>query len=203
MPAANLEQLVNVVATGELISFPTDTVPALACAPPAAARLFACKGRDAHKPLILLGATWRQLAGYIRGTAAEHQAWQSLAERFWPGPLTLVLPAADTVPLAMHPKDPDTIGIRVPQHPLALTLLQRTGALATSSANRSGAPPLETMGAIATQFPEVWTLFDPQLNPAHPTGTGQPSTVVRWTETGWQLIRQGAIAITALSGGLS
>lgn len=203
MPAANLEQLVDVVARGELISFPTDTVPALACVPSAAAQLFACKGRDERKPLILLGATWQQLAGYIRGTAAEHQQWQSLAAKFWPGPLTLVLPAADTVPLAMHPQDPETIGIRVPQHPLALTLLQRTGALATSSANRSGEPALETMSAIATQFPAVWTLFDPQLDPEQPTGTGRPSTVVRWTETGWQLIRQGAIAITALSGGHS
>ncbi|NEO82680.1 MAG: L-threonylcarbamoyladenylate synthase [Spirulina sp. SIO3F2] len=195
MPQASVNQLVAALRQGAVISFPTDTVPALAVQPEQAAKLFALKSRATTKPLILLGTSWQQLQPYVQGNGQELHVWQQLSAQYWPGSLTLVLPASALVPLAMHPETPHTIGIRVPQQPLALALLQQTGPLATSSANRSGEPPLLTMTAIATAFPPVWVLAAPNLDPHQAVGSGQPSTVVEWQASGWQVLRSGSVTI--------
>jgi L-threonylcarbamoyladenylate synthase len=90
----------------------------------------------------------------------------------------------------MNPQTPTSLGIRVPAHDLARAILRQTGPLATTSANRSGQAALLDPGAIAQQFPAAWVL-DPSLNPK--PGSGQASTVARWTPMGWQILRQGAI----------
>lgn len=195
MPQAPADQLVVALRQGAVVSFPTDTVPALAVQPEHAAKLFQLKARAPEKPLILLGTSWQQFQPYVKGNEQERQVWQHLSAQYWPGALTLVLPASAFVPLAMHPKTPSTIGIRVPQQSLALDLLQQTGPLATSSANRSGESPLLTMAAIAATFPTVEVLAAPGLNPQHAVGSGQPSTVVRWHDSGWQVLRSGSVTI--------
>lgn len=199
MPQVSLRELVAQACSGEhLVSFPTDTVPALGSRPDRADRIFAAKQRDPAKPLILMAATTAELWAYVMGSPAERQLWQQVAERYLPGALTLVLPASDRVPPTMNPTQPTTIGVRVPNHAVAIAILARTGPLATSSANLSGQPALQTMAEIVAAFPRVFTLSPHENedttvpNISAPT-TGVPSTVIRWTGSGWDILRQGAV----------
>ncbi|XFA72598.1 L-threonylcarbamoyladenylate synthase [Thermosynechococcaceae cyanobacterium Okahandja] len=189
MAEVTLAALVSAVRSGNwLISFPTDTVPALASRCDRGDLIYAAKERQPDKPLILMGANPEQLWPFVRGTAAELQIWQSVAERYWPGAVTLVLPAAE-LPSGLNPQNTGTIGLRVPAWPMAQTLLEQTGPLATTSINRSGEPPLTQLAAIAATFPQVLTLHPWQL----PTTPPQPSTVVQWQGGTWQVLRQGQV----------
>lgn len=206
MPQVSLADFIAQIQSGEaLASFPTDTVPALAARPDQSDRIYIAKERAADKPLILMGASWSDLRPYIQGTEAELERWQQVAEQYWPGALTLVLPSSDHVAPAMNPQQTGTLGIRVPNHPLACYLLSQTGPLATTSVNRSGQPPLMQMVAIATQFPQVLTLSDAalasiqtQIPNADVPPSGVPSTVMAWAQNQWTVLRQGAVAIDTL-----
>jgi L-threonylcarbamoyladenylate synthase len=161
--------------------------------------VFAAKQRNLDKPLILMAATIAELWSYVAGSPAERQHWQQLAEQYLPGALTLVLPASDRVPPTMNPTQPTTIGVRVPHHPVAIAILAQTGALATTSANRSGQPALQSMAAIAVAFPQVYTLLPSEVEALVSTGdrapqpSGVASTVIRWTGNDWEVLRQGAV----------
>ena len=194
MTQSSLEQLIAGLQEGKLASFPTDTVPALAARPDRAEAIFAAKQRSLEKPLILMGATPEALWPFCQGTPEEREIWQDMAQRYWPGMLTLVLPASDRVPLAMHPKDPIAIGVRIPNSPIALEILAAAGPLATTSANLSGHPPLSTLAEIETQFPQVLTLSAKEVTTVL-MGSGIPSTVARWMGTGWEILRQGAVTL--------
>lgn len=185
--------LVAAARAGQLVSFPTDTVPALAVRPDCSGLIFAAKQRSQEKPLILMGASPEALWPFVKGTAAEMEIWQQVAEKHWPGALTLVLPASEKVPAAMNPADPTTIGIRVPNSQVAIAILSQTGSLATTSANRSGEPPLQTMAEIEAQFPEVLTLESNELEAFITATTGIPSTVAKWTGGHWEILRQGGV----------
>jgi L-threonylcarbamoyladenylate synthase len=211
MPQVSLSEFIAAVQAGDLVSFPTDTVPALASRPDRGDRIFHLKQRSQTKPLILMGANLQDLLPYVTYTPAELTIWSEVVEQHWPGPLTLVLPASDRVPLVMNPQQTGTIGIRVPNHPLARYLLERTGPMATTSINRSGQPPLETMTNIAQQFPEVTILSKEALGDVYPLlsgtkppssdrpqGSGLPSTVIRWQGQGWEILRQGEVQLTDL-----
>ena len=206
MAHVSFSELVAAVLRGELISFPTDTVPALAARPEAGDRIYAAKDRSSAKPLILMGASLADLRPYVTGTEAEWAQWTAIADRYWPGALTLVLPASDRLPPAMNPQNTGTLGLRVPAHALARHLLTHTGPLATTSANRSGQPPLETLTAIEASFPDLFTLSPQALGelypvlgtpmpPSEPQGSGLPSTVVRWQDGGWVVLRSGAVIL--------
>lgn len=182
--------------SGKLISFPTDTVPALASLPIAADKIYQAKGRNLQKPLILMGASEQDLWPYVNPTLLASETWKAIAEQYWPGALTLVLPSSDRIPFAMHPKTPNTIGIRVPHCAIAQTILQQTGPLATTSINRSGQPALLDLKAIESEFPHVFVLhsqFWPNLS-----GEARPSTVIEWTSKGWMLHRQGSVDVTQM-----
>ena len=213
MPQVSFTAWVEQVGSGQALgSFPTDTVPALAARPDQGDRIYAAKQRPADKPLILMGATLEDLLPYVQGADADVRQWRQLTDRHWPGALTLVLPASPLLPPAINPQNTGTIGLRVPDHPLARHLLAHTGPLATTSANRSGQPPLETMAAIEASFPEVFTLAPaalaalyqewgtPAPAPDQVQGSGLPSTVVGWQGSGWQVLRAGAISLAALEG---
>ena len=188
-----MSALVAAARAGQLVSFPTDTVPALAVRPDCSALIFAAKQRSQEKPLILMGAFPEALWPFVKGTAAEMEIWQQVAEKHWPGALTLVLPASEQVPAAMNPTDPTTIGIRVPNSQVAIAILSQTGSLATTSANRSGEPPLQTMAEIEAQFPEVLTLKTTELEALTSATMGIPSTVAKWTGGSWEILRQGGV----------
>ena len=155
--------LVAGARSGKLVSFPTDTVPALAVRPDCSELIFAAKQRSQEKPLILMGASPQSLWSFVSGSDAELKIWQQVAQQYWPGALTLVLPASAKVPAAMNPADPTTIGVRVPNSSIAIAILSQTGPLATTSANRSGEPPLQTIAEIEAQFPDVLTLQPTEL----------------------------------------
>lgn len=145
-----LAQAVALLQAGELVAFPTETVYGLgadAANPEAVARIFAAKGRPADHPLIvhLPGA------GYLESWAKDipAAAW-ALAEAFWPGPLTLILKRAPAVPYAVTGGQ-ETVGVRVPAHPLALDLLR---AYAQAGGGRNGlcgvaAPSANRFGRIS------------------------------------------------------
>jgi L-threonylcarbamoyladenylate synthase len=192
MTLVSLSELITGAQAGQVVSFPTDTVPALAVRPDRAEAIFELKQRDATKPLILMGASPQQLWAYVDGTAQELVIWEKIAQQYFPGQLTLVLPSASTVPPQVNPKTPDTIGVRVPDCAIALEIFAATGVLATTSANRSGEPPLTTPEAIDQAFPDVLVLKDS----GSIVSSGLPSTVAKWTGQDWEILRQGRIYLS-------
>jgi len=196
MPQVPFETLIESVRAGtHLASFPTDTVPALAAKPDRANLIYTAKQRSLDKPLILMASEIEELWQYVTGSDRELETWNAIAKQYLPGALTLVLPANDRVPAAMNPADPTTIGVRVPNHAIARQILAKTGALATTSANRSGQPALLSMAEIAAEFPEVLMLE----SDSNEVASGTPSTVAKWTGDGWQILRQGEIALSEIS----
>ena len=104
MPLVSLSQMAEALMNQPaLVSFPTDTVPALATRPDQAGLIFAAKRRPPDKPLILMGAALDDLLPYVAGTTAEIAIWQAVAQQYWPGQLTLVLPASEQMPAALNP----------------------------------------------------------------------------------------------------
>ncbi|MGK7910807.1 MAG: L-threonylcarbamoyladenylate synthase [Synechococcus sp.] len=185
---ASIDETVAQALAGNVVSFPTDTVPALAVLATEADRIYRLKGRSRLKPLILMGASVDRLRPYVVGW---HPAWQAQIDRGWPGPLTLVLPASPLVP-AQAISDGDSVGLRIPASPIARQILQVTGPLATTSANLSGSAPLTSPAQIEATFPSVTVLDRPFPEAA------TPSSVVRWSETEqtWEILRQGAYQLS-------
>lgn len=195
MTQVSINTLVEGAISGNcIVSFPTDTVPALATKPDRSELIFAAKRRSQDKPLILMAASAEALWPYVQGSPAELKLWQQVAKSYWPGALTLVLPASEKVPAAMNSIDRTSIGIRVPNFPLALKILEQTGPLATTSANLSGQPPRLSVAEIEDLFPEVLTLVPSEL-PTAITASSLPSTVAKWTGSNWEILRQGAIEL--------
>ena len=135
---SNLDEAVEVLRRGGLVAFPTETVYGLGARardPHAVAKIFAAKGRPADHPLIVHLARAREVASWaVDVPPAAHR----LAEAFWPGPLTLILRRAPGVPDEVTGGQ-ETIGLRVPRHPVAQALLEKLGdGIAAPSANRFG-----------------------------------------------------------------
>lgn len=191
MTQVSIDRLITIAKSGSLISFPTDTVPALATLPTSAGLIFAAKQRSQDKPLILMVGEIAYLWQFTTGTDREIEIWQAVADRYLPGALTLVLPASNLIPAVMNPLGNHTIGVRVPDCDLARSILNQTGGLATTSANLSGQSPLLTMAEISNHFPQVSAL-DRDLDLDIST-IGQPSTVIQWIDNNWQILRQGAV----------
>ncbi len=183
------QDLILGAIAGKVVSFPTDTVPALATLPENSEKIFTLKKRSQDKPLILMGASFDDLKPYIQGSTAQIAIWKEVTLKYWPGALTLVLPASDLLPKTMNPTDSHTIGVRVPNLKIAQDILSQTTPLATTSANLSGQPPLEHMTSIEQAFPEILVLNEDFL------GSGKPSTVAKWTNNNWEILRQGSITL--------
>lgn len=201
MTQVSLNALIEGAKSGKLVSFPTDTIPALAVQPEKSESIFQAKRRSQTKPLILMADKLQSLWPYIAGSAEELELWQQTAEKYWPGALTLVLPASEKVPPAINPLEyrrqdaAPTVGVRVPNCDLARKILERTGPLATTSANISGQPALKTTAEIEAQFPEVLTLVPGELETITPS-SGLASTVAKWNqELGWEILRQGSVKL--------
>ena len=136
--AADIEHACRLLRQGQLVAFPTETVYGLgadASSAPAIARIYALKGRPSNHPVIVHLAQGRDIERWARDI--PQAAWV-LAEAFWPGPMTLILPRAAQVPLAVTGGQ-DSVGVRVPAHPVAQQLLTAFGGgIAAPSANRYG-----------------------------------------------------------------
>ena len=183
---------IDVLNHGGLVAFPTDTVYGLAALPHKAEwveQLYTAKGRSSDKAIaILLGEVnqLEQVALSMQGIANR------LAEIFWPGPLTLVVPRHPTLPEALSPYP--TIGVRMPDHPLALKLLQGAGPLAVTSANRSGQSNPLTANEVRAQLDgRIHLIIDGGNTPG-----GVPSTVVDCTQEQPIILREGPISLVDL-----
>jgi L-threonylcarbamoyladenylate synthase len=195
MRLCSVPDLAERLRQGEAALLPTDTLPALACRPNHAALLWQLKLRPADKPLILMGADLTQLRDAL--ACAWQDPWLALAERGWPGPLTLVLPVEGAITAALHPGGA-SLGLRVPACEQARALLRLSGPLATTSINRSGEPAARTAAEAHGLFPEL-----PVLAPVPwPMGSGRASTVLTWEGAvgRWRQLRAGAHPIALAEG---
>ena len=186
------------LAAGEAIVYPTETFYALgvdALSSPALERLFAIKGREPGKPVALIAADTAMAFALAREVPA---AARVLAEAFWPGPLTLVLPARDGIPTALIGDD-GGVGVRVSSHPLARALATAfRGPLTATSANLAGEPPaVEPAAARRALGDKVKVLVeDGRL------AGGAPSTVVAVDPSGMRVLRQGVVSERQLAAAL-
>lgn len=193
-----LAEAVEALRRGELVGLPTETVYGLAADaanPEAVRRIFALKGRPANHPLIV-----------HLGEAAQIDAWardippaaRRLAQRFWPGPLTLILRRARGVHDAVTGGQ-DTVGLRVPAHPVALALLKAFGgALAAPSANRFGHVSPTTAQHVREEFGEAL----PVVLDGGPCPVGIESTIVDLSSGTPRVLRPGRIGVDQLEGAL-
>ena len=181
------DDAVRTLRAGGIVVIPTDTVYGVAADArheAALAAIFELKRRERAKALPVLGADADQLEEVV----VMDEAARALAQRFWPGPLTLVLPRAMRFTHDLggeHHKD--TVAVRVPSHELALEVLRATGPLAVTSANLSGDPPAHTVDQARHALGDrVEVYLDGGIC------DGEVSTVAS-LEGGLQVLRQGAV----------
>ncbi len=183
---------------GGLVVLPTDTVYGVGTRPddPAAtARLFEAKGRPRGLALPVLVAS-RAAAEEV---AVFDDRARALAGRFWPGPLSLVLPRAERSRTWDLGEDASTVAVRMPHHPLALAVLASTGPLAVTSANRSGEPTPTTCEGLRAVFGDT---VDVYLCEAAPIA-GSASTVVALDGSELRVLRLGAVGEDELRAALA
>jgi len=193
--AADVKRAAELLRRGELVAFPTETVYGLgadAVNPAAVAKIFAAKGRPADHPLIVHLPGHDHLERWARdvtGTAFE------LAEAFWPGPLTLILKRQPTVPDAVTGGQ-DTVGLRVPGHPLALELLRAfDGGVAAPSANRFGRISPTTAAHVRADLGDrVALVLD-----GGPCAVGIESTILDLSGARPTILRPGMIGAEAIA----
>jgi len=179
---------------GKLVAFPTETVYGLganALDPQAVERIFIAKGRPFHDPLIVHVASLEMLSLVVRHIPA---AGRSLVERFWPGPLTLILPRHPSVPARVS-AGLDTVAVRMPDHSVALALIERAGVpLAAPSANRFGrTSPTSAAHVLADLEGRIEMVLD-----GGSTLVGVESTVLDVTQSPPVILRPGGVSQEAL-----
>jgi len=156
----DLAEAARVLEEGGLVAFPTDTVWGVLVRPDdpeAVARVYRLKGRAAERPLQLLVSDL-EVARALLPEGYRDPRFSALAERFWPGPLTVVVPAGRSFPAIGARR---TLGLRLPDHPELRELLRAVGGYAAAtSLNRSGEPPVRTE-AEARTFPVDWVVPGP------------------------------------------
>jgi L-threonylcarbamoyladenylate synthase len=195
----SLPEAIDALSTGELVVYPTETFYALGADPFSSAalkRLFAVKGRDAARLVALIAAD-RDSAFSL--AAEVPPAARRLADLFWPGPLTLILPARAGLPAQIAGAE-RRVGVRVSPHPIARALTRALGRpITATSANLSGQPPVRTLvearaalGDKVKVFLEGGTL-----------AASAPSTIVSVTVAEWTVVREGAIKERELAAALA
>ena len=196
---STIEDAIDALRSGELVVYPTETFYGVAADPlskSALNRLFAIKGRDAAKTVAMIAADTRSAFSLAREVPPI--AWR-LAECFWPGPLTLVLPArAQIAPELIGLSG--GVGVRVSSHPTARALaagLERP--ITATSANRAGESPAKTLadarkalGRKIKVYLEGGTL-----------GSSAPSTVLEVAGDRWRIIREGAVSGRQIAAALA
>jgi len=176
------------IKRGEIVGVPTDTVYGLAADPfdeSALERLYDVKGRGSGKPIAILVASLEQ--GLLLGAMSDRAL--ELADKHWPGAVTLVVPRLDTAPQWLGDTARRTIALRCPDHPVTLELLQTTGPLAVTSANASDGDPAGSADEAKVIFGEDILTYLPGE-----AGGGSPSTLVDLTRPTEMVLRSGPIS---------
>jgi len=187
--ADNILAASKIVKRGGLVVYPTDTVYGLGCNPlnvEAVKRLFKAKG-ERKKPLPILASD----VEHVEKIAHLSERARKIAARFWPGPLTLVVPKKPALPDVVT-CNLDSVGVRVPRHDIVLQLIRLSkGLLVGTSANKTGEKPPQTAYEAAEQLgKEVNVILD-----GGPTALGAPSTVVDLTSENPIILREGPIRL--------
>ncbi len=192
LPAGSPEWVavaLEILQSGQLVAFPTDTVyglGALAFEENAVLSIYTAKGRAEDKAIPVLLADPQDLTQVA--VAAAPMAMQ-LAERFWPGPLTIVVRKHPALPSAIS--STDTVGVRVPDPEVARSLLRAAGPMAVTSANRSGESSTRTAQDVLSQLSgRLPLIIDGGTTPG-----GVASTVVDCTESQPRILRPGPISL--------
>ena len=184
-----IAQAADAIRAGQLVAVPTETVYGLAgngLAPEAVAQIYEVKGRPSVKPLSLMVHDASAMARYCDPVP---QAAHTLAEAFWPGPLTIVLCAKACVPEIVRAGG-ETVGLRCPDHPATLALIEAAQLpLAAPSANPSGAPSPKTADDVLAYFDgQIAAVID-----GGPCGIGRESTLVDLSCTPYRILRAAAV----------
>ena len=195
MNMTHMQEAGDLIAAGELVAFPTETVYGLggdALHPDAARKIYAAKGRPSDNPLIIHIAEVEDLDRVAK--VVPEQA-KKLAAAFWPGPLTMVVWKNENVPYATT-GGLDTVAVRMPNHPVALELIRKSGKLiAAPSANTSGRPsPTEASHVMEDLDGRIAMVLD-----GGPVGIGIESTIIDLTEKTPMVLRPGYITPEMLS----
>ena len=190
-----MQEAGDLIAAGELVAFPTETVYGLggdALDPEASKKIYSAKGRPSDNPLIVHISDFSDLER-IAKTVPEDA--RKLSDAFWPGPLTMIVEKGDAVPYATT-GGMDTVAVRMPNHPIALDLIRRSGCLiAAPSANTSGRPsPTEAAHVAEDLSGKIAMIID-----GGPVGIGIESTIIDLTEDTPMVLRPGYITPQMLS----
>ena len=192
---AQMQEAGDLIAQGELVAFPTETVYGLggdALHPEAAKKIYEAKGRPSDNPLIVHIA---EVSDLERVAKFVPEQAKKLADAFWPGPLTMVVWKNESVPYATT-GGLDTVAVRMPNHPVALDLIRKSGKLiAAPSANTSGRPsPTEGSHVMEDLEGRIAMVLD-----SGPVGIGIESTIIDLTEEIPMVLRPGYITPEMLS----
>lgn len=183
----------EIIKRGGLVVLPTDTVYGVACDPfnPSAVdALFKAKARGRDLPLPVLVHAWRQALGLVEEVTEQAE---TLFAHYWPGPLTVVLKEAPGIGWDLGDNH-GTVALRMPKHDFLLKVIERTGPLAVTSANRSGHP---TPGKIPQVVEQLGDHVDAYFDGGWAMGRS-PSTIVDLTGPKPQVLREGAISAVEL-----
>ena len=186
-PAPGIEAAVAALRRGELVVLPTDTVYGVAAdafTSSAVGALLEAKGRGRDVPVAVLVGSWRTLDGLAEEVTP---LVRSVQEAFWPGALPLVVRAAPSLLWDLG-ETRGTVAVRMPLHPVALAVLEQTGPLAVSSANRHGLAPASDAAEAARQLGTAVSVY---LDGG--TSGGAASTIVDLTGERPRLLRAGAV----------
>jgi L-threonylcarbamoyladenylate synthase len=187
-----LTHAADILNHGGLVAFPTDTVYGLAVLPfqeEYVERLYIAKGRNSDRAIAVLLGDNEQLAQVAKDIGETARRW---AQEFWPGPLTLIVPCLESIPKMLSSQP--TLGVRIPDHPVALSLLRLVGPLAVTSANLSGQPNTNTAQEVFDQLDgRIHLILDGGRTPG-----GVPSTVVDCTVEEPVILRQGPLTMEDL-----
>jgi L-threonylcarbamoyladenylate synthase len=188
-----IDAAARAVQSGQLVVMPTDTVYGIgadAFDTTAVADLLAAKGRGRDMPVPVLVGSWDTIEGLVSYVPAQ---MRSLIETFWPGGLTLVVEHAPSLVWDLGDSR-GTVAVRMPLHPVALELLERTGPMAVTSANRTGQPPALTAAEAQDQLGDSVAVY---LD-GGPATVGVASTIVDVTTETPRVLREGAVTVDAL-----
>lgn len=189
-----LNTAASLLKAGKVVGMPTETVYGLAANAldgDAVAKIFRAKGRPQDNPLIVHIADFEQIHSLC---PAVPPAAKDLAEAFWPGPLTIIVPKADCIPNEVS-AGLSTVGVRLPSHPLARALIRAAGVpLAAPSANTSGRPSTTTAAHVLRDMDgKIAAILD-----GGPCGVGVESTVVSLAGEKPRLLRPGGVTLEQL-----
>ena len=191
-----LAEALDILVDGGLVAFPTDTVyglGALAFDEQAVSQIYEVKGRSAEKAVPVLIGDVAQLS---RVAAGVNSVGEKLAQRFWPGPLTIVLPRHSSIPDAVTALP--TVGIRIPDFAPTIELLRLTGPLAVTSANISGQGSPSTAREVEAQLGgRIPLILDGGVTPG-----GIASTVVDCTRGKPVILREGPVSLEQILAAL-